>query len=164
MPTNTASAKLMEVWSGRTQEERTSAPCKLPRHPQSRVYMVWQHFPFSSQTSKSSVSRDAGHADQETTTGKPGTGILWSQFEYDEIPYGVAPYEHGLDLLKAWHAVPSPDGELISIPMPAVGDLPRFQHLAFGDGRIYLSGKSTQWPLLVVRLRPQVLTLHCVSS
>lgn len=73
--------------------------------------------------------------------GEPGTAVVWSQYEYDLIPYDLEPYEHDVDMLKAWHAVPSADGKLVKIPLPPVGDMSRFLHLGFGDGRVYLAGE-----------------------
>ncbi|KAG4429796.1 hypothetical protein IFR05_014718 [Cadophora sp. M221] len=72
--------------------------------------------------------------------GEAGTAIVWSQYEHDLIPYSLNPYPHDDDLLKAWYAVPSADGELIPIRLPVVGGQSRFIHLGFGDGRIYLAG------------------------
>ncbi|KAH7336126.1 hypothetical protein BKA65DRAFT_563034 [Rhexocercosporidium sp. MPI-PUGE-AT-0058] len=72
--------------------------------------------------------------------GEAGTAIVWSQYEHDLIPYSLNPYPHDDDLLKAWHAVPSANGELVPIKLPVVGGQSRFIHLGFGDGRIYLAG------------------------
>ncbi|KAL2060953.1 hypothetical protein VTL71DRAFT_9005 [Oculimacula yallundae] len=72
--------------------------------------------------------------------GQSGTAVVWSQYEHDLIPYELDPYPHDDDLLKAWHAVPSADGQLVPIKLPVVGGQTRFIHLGFGDGRIYLAG------------------------
>ena len=77
-------------------------------------------------------------------------------------PYNLPPYAHDDDLLKAWHAVPSADGELVPIKLPVVGGQSRFLHLGFGDGRIYLAGKhaSKAFPRVKQVLCTRILKLN----
>ena len=57
--------------------------------------------------------------------GKEGTGILW-----------MCDPDAGL---RAWHAVPGPDGLLQPITIPQVNGLNKFQRPAFGDTRLYVT-------------------------
>lgn len=60
--------------------------------------------------------------------GKAGTGILW-----------LTDPDAGL---RAWYAVPGPDGKLKSIKMPQVSGINKFQRPAFGDTRLYITDSN----------------------
>ncbi|KAJ9667507.1 hypothetical protein H2201_002376 [Coniosporium apollinis] len=60
--------------------------------------------------------------------GKAGTGILW-----------LTDPDAGL---RAWYAVPGPDGKLKSIKMPQVSGINKFQRPAFGDTRLYVTDSN----------------------
>lgn len=60
-----------------------------------------------------------------TNGGEPGTAILW-----------VTDVDAGL---RAYYAVPQPDGSMKKINMPSTPAINKYQRPAFGDGRLYLS-------------------------
>ena len=78
--------------------------------------------------------------------GQPGTGILW-----------MADPDAGL---RAWNAVPGPDGYLTTIPLPAVNGLNKFQRPAFGDARLYITDANG---VLYCLGSPVNLPLNCTS-
>ena len=60
-----------------------------------------------------------------TYQGKAGTAILW-----------MCDPDAGL---RAWYAVPKPDGTMKRISLPQVNGLNKFQRPAFGDTRLYVT-------------------------
>jgi iron transport multicopper oxidase len=60
-----------------------------------------------------------------TNNGEPGTAILW-----------VTDVDAGL---RAYYAVPQPNGSMLKINMPSTPSINKYQRPAFGDGRLYLS-------------------------
>lgn len=77
---------------------------------------------------------------------KVGTGILW-----------MCDPDAGL---RAWHAVPGPDGNLKTINLPQVNGLNKFQRPAFGDSRLYVT--DSQGTLYCLG-SPVNLPLNCTS-
>jgi iron transport multicopper oxidase len=67
----------------------------------------------------------AGAPTITTNGGQPGTAILW-----------VTDIDAGL---RAYYAVPQPDGSMKKINMPSTPAINKYQRPAFGDGRLYLS-------------------------
>ncbi|KAI9776670.1 MAG: hypothetical protein M1835_005454, partial [Candelina submexicana] len=78
--------------------------------------------------------------------GKEGTGILW-----------MTDPEAGL---RAWHAVPGPDGLLKTINLPPVTGANKFQRPAFGDTRLYVTDANG---VLTCLGSPVNLPLTCTS-
>ena len=78
--------------------------------------------------------------------GQPGTGIVW-----------ITDVDGGL---KAYHAVPDPNGSLIKINIPPTGGLNKFQRPAFGDGRLYVTDNNAR---LICMGSPVSLPLNCTS-
>ncbi|KAI9716656.1 MAG: hypothetical protein M1812_005194 [Candelaria pacifica] len=78
--------------------------------------------------------------------GKEGTGILW-----------MTDPEAGI---RAWHAVPGPDGLLKTINLPAVTGANKFQRPAFGDTRLYITDSNG---VLTCLGSPVNLPLTCTS-
>jgi hypothetical protein len=59
---------------------------------------------------------------------KKGTGIVW-----------LCDLANGL---KAFRAVPTKDGVLERIPIPATGPVNKFLRPAFGNGRVYVANTN----------------------
>ena len=81
-----------------------------------------------------------------TFKGKPGTGIVWNT----DPNAGV----------RAWYAVPGPDGKLKSIQMPQIGGAVKFQRPSFGDTRFYTTDSNG---VLYCIGSPVNLPLSCTS-
>ncbi|KAI4184624.1 MAG: hypothetical protein L6R41_004620, partial [Letrouitia leprolyta] len=81
-----------------------------------------------------------------TNGGKEGTAILW-----------MCDPDAGL---RAWHAVPGPDGLLKRINLPPVNGLNKFQRPAFGDTRLYVTDANG---VLYCLGSPVNLPLTCTS-
>ncbi len=78
------------------------------------------------QSAENSVGRvGVGIPTVTSYQGKEGTGIVW-----------ITDPEAGI---RAWHAVPGPDGLLKTINLPGVDGANKFQRPAFGDGRLYIT-------------------------
>jgi hypothetical protein len=80
-----------------------------------------------------------------TLNGAPGTAILW-----------MADPDAGV---RAYMAVPS-NGKLEKIELPAMPQIPKFQRLAFGNGRYYT---TTTQGSIVAYGAPVALPLNCSS-
>lgn len=81
-----------------------------------------------------------------TNGGKEGTAILW-----------MCDPDAGL---RAWYAVPNPDGTMTSIKLPQVNGLNKFQRPAFGDTRLYVTDANGA---LYCLGSPVNLPLNCTS-
>lgn len=79
-------------------------------------------------------------------SGKSGTAILW-----------MTDPDAGL---RAWYAVPDPNGVLKSIKMPQVNGLNKFQRPGFGDTRLYVTDANG---VLYCLGSPVNLPLNCTS-
>jgi iron transport multicopper oxidase len=78
--------------------------------------------------------------------GQPGTAILW-----------MTDPDAGI---RAWYAVPRPDGTMKSIAMPQIQGVNKFQRPAFGDTRLYTTDASGN---LYCLGSPVNLPLNCSS-
>ena len=81
-----------------------------------------------------------------TYQGKAGTAILW-----------MCDPDAGL---RAWYAVPNPDGTMKRISLPQVNGLNKFQRPAFGDTRLYVT--DSQGAIYCLG-SPVNLPLNCTS-
>lgn len=83
-------------------------------------------FTLAGQTTENSAGRvGVGIPTVTSNGGKEGTGILW-----------MCDPDAGL---RAWYAVPGPDGKLRTINLPQVNGLNKFQRPVFGDTRLYVT-------------------------
>ncbi|KAI9812256.1 MAG: hypothetical protein M1826_002927 [Phylliscum demangeonii] len=99
------------------------------------------------QSAESSAGRvGVGVPTVTTNEGQPGTGILW-----------VTDVDAGL---RAYHAVPDANGNLVRISLPPTNGLNKFQRPAFGDGRLYVTDVQGRVTCLG---SPVALPLKCTS-
>lgn len=83
-------------------------------------------FTLAGQSTENSAGRvGVGIPTVTTNDGKEGTAILW-----------MCDPDAGL---RAWYAVPGPDGKLKTINLPQVNGLNKFQRPVFGDTRLYVT-------------------------
>ena len=99
------------------------------------------------QTHENSAGRvGVGIPTVTTNGGKEGTAILW-----------MCDPDAGL---RAWYAVPGPDGFLTRINLPQVNGLNKFQRPVFGDTRLYVTDANGG---LYCLGSPVNLPLNCTS-
>lgn len=104
-------------------------------------------FTQTGKTHESSAGRvGVGIPTVTTNGGKEGTAILW-----------MCDPDAGL---RAWYAVPGPDGYMKTINIPQVNGLNKFQRPAFGDTRLYVTDPNGG---LYCLGSPVNLPLNCTS-
>ncbi len=97
-------------------------------------------------TEKSAGRVGVGIPTITTYGGKEGTAILWT-----------CDPDAGL---RAWYAVPNPDGTMKSIKLPQVNGINKFQRPVFGDTRLYVTDANG---ILYCLGSPVNLPLDCTS-
>lgn len=104
-------------------------------------------FSYVGKTTESSAGRVGPGVPTITTyKGRPGTAIMWTT----DPDAG----------LRAWYAVPNPDGTMTRIKLAQTGGSNKFQRPSFGDGKLYTTDANG---VLYCLGAPVNLPLNCSS-